>query len=125
MLADTPVYPVLPVADLERAKRFYKEKLGLRVLNDAIPGVVVFVAGKGTQLELYEHGATKADNTTCSFSVLDIVSTVRWLKERGVVFEEYDFYDFKTVDSIAVLGGNQAAWFKDTEGNIICIHQEG
>ena len=125
MLTNAPVYPVLPVADLARAKKFYQEKLGLKVLKDTIPGLVVFVAGENTQIQLYEHGATKADNTACTFYVSDIVTTVRELKERGVVFEEYDFYDFKTVDSIAVLGGNQAAWFKDTEGNIICIHQEG
>ena len=124
-LSNAPVNPVLPAADLARARKFYEETLGLSVLHDSTPGVVIFSAGGGTRLEVYEHGAPKAENTACSFAVTDIEDTIRELKDRGVTFEEYDMEDFKTVDSIATMGEERAAWFKDSEGNIVCLHQEG
>jgi predicted enzyme related to lactoylglutathione lyase len=123
-LSDAAVNPVLPAADLARARKFYEEMLGLSVLHDDMPNVVVFAAGEGTRLEIYAHGAPKAENTACSFAVKDIETTVQELKGNGVVFEEYDFEDFKTVDSIATMDGEKAAWFKDSEGNILCIHEE-
>ena len=124
-LSNAPVSPVLPAANLARARKFYEETLCLSVLHDSTPGVVIFSAGDGTRLEVYEHGAPKADNTACSFVVSDIEETLRELKDRGIVFEEYDYEDMKTVESIATMGEERAAWFKDSEGNIICIHQEG
>jgi predicted enzyme related to lactoylglutathione lyase len=123
-LSDAPVNPVLPAADLSRARKFYEETLGLSVLEETMPGVVIFSAGGGTRLEVYEHGAPKAENTACSFSVSDIEATVQELKDRGVVFEEYDMEDFKTVGGIATMGEQKAAWFKDSEGNIVCVHEE-
>ena len=123
MLTNAPISPVLPVADLLRAKNFYQDKLGLTPLPETLPGTATFGAGEGTRLELYEYGRPKGDNTAASFEVSDIAAIVRELKENGVVFEEYDFPDLKTVDSVATMGSMQAAWFKDTEGNILCIHQ--
>ena len=124
-LSLAPVNPVLPAADLARARKFYQEMLGLEVLRGTTSGVVIFAAGGSTRLEIYEHGPPKAENTACSFAVTDIEDTIRELKDRGVTFEEYDMEDFKTVDSIATIGDEKAAWFKDSEGNIICLHQEG
>ena len=123
MLTNSPVSSVLPVADMARAKEFYQDKLGLALLPESIPGTAEFEAGEGTRIQLYEHGLPKAENTAASFEVSDIAATVRELKDNGVTFEEYDFPDLKTVDSIATMGSMQAAWFKDTEGNILCLHQ--
>ena len=59
-----------------------------------------------------------------SFQAKDIVADVKALKQRGVVFEEYDMPGLKTVDSIASLGSLRGAWFKDSEGNILAIGEE-
>lgn len=124
MLADKKVVPALPAVDLERAKRFYREKLGLTIFKEN-PAEVMFACGAGTYLFIYERAATKADHTVAFFWVDDIQAEVTALKQKGVVFEEYDLPDLKTVDSIAKMGDTLSAWFKDTEGNILAVTQPG
>lgn len=123
MLTNVPVRPTLPVIDLNRAKKFYEEKLGLKVVGeDPSPGVTL-QAGGGTQLYIYQRAATKADHTAASFSVKDVEAEVKELKAKGVVFEEVSIPSMgvKTVDGVATFGELKAAWFKDTEGNILGI----
>ena len=121
MLTNAPVHSTLPVVDLDRAKRFYEEKLGLKVIRtDPSPGAVL-QAGQGTQLYIYQRAATKADHTAASFTVKDVEATVKELKTKGVVFEDIDTPSFKTVDGIATMGELKGAWFKDTEGNILGV----
>lgn len=52
-----------------------------------------------------------------------IEQVIAHLEGRGVVFEDYDFADLKTVSHVCVLGSDKAAWFKDTEGNYLCVHE--
>ena len=59
-----------------------------------------------------------------SFVVDDIVAEVRDLKARGVSFHDYDLPGFKTIEHVAIVGADKAAWFNDTEGNILCVHEE-
>jgi len=119
MLTNTPVHPTLPVVDLERARKFYEEKLGLKVIRtDPSPGAVL-QAGEETVLYIYQRAATKADHTAASFTVKDVEVTVKELKAEGVVFEDIETPSFKTVDGIATMGDMKGAWFKDTEGNIL------
>lgn len=66
---------------------------------------------------------TRAEHTALSFEVTNTAATVQELTGRGVNFEDYDYPGLKTVDKICVLGSERAAWFKDTEGNILCVHQ--
>jgi catechol 2,3-dioxygenase-like lactoylglutathione lyase family enzyme len=123
MLSNAEVHPTLPAIDLERAKKFYEETLGLKVLKeDPSPGML-FGASNGTAVYLYQRGATKADHTVAVFSVKDVEAEVKELKSKGVKFEEYDMPDMgiKTVDGIATMEGYKGAWFKDTEGNILGI----
>jgi catechol 2,3-dioxygenase-like lactoylglutathione lyase family enzyme len=120
MLNDSSTFPVLPAADLARATAFYRETLGLTVAFEA-EGGVAFTAGNGTMLFIYPHGATKAEHTVAGFMVDDLDSTVAGLRAKGVAFEEYDMPGLKTVDGIADAGGTKAAWFKDSEGNILSI----
>jgi len=123
MLGSAYVRADLPVVDLERARRFYAEKLGLKVLTeDPSPGIVLG-AGNGTAIYPYQRGATKADHTAAEFIVVDVEAEVKELKGKGVRFEEYDMPEMgiKTVDGIATMNGIKAAWFKDTEGNILAI----
>ena len=121
MLTNAPVHPTLPVVDLNRAKKFYEEKLGLKVVReDPSPGAIL-QAGDGTFLYIFQRGATKADHTAASFTVEDVEATVKELKAKGVVFEDINTPGFKTVDGIATMGELKGAWFKDTEGNILAV----
>lgn len=119
MLANAPIHPTLPVVDLARARKFYEDKLGLKMVReDPSPGAIL-QCGKGTMIYIYQRAATKADHTVASFIVDDVEATVKELKAKGVVFEEYDMPGLKTVDSIFTMGEIKGAWFKDTEGNIL------
>jgi hypothetical protein len=81
---------------------------------------------KGSQFALYPSaGAGTAQHTIAGWTVGDIEAEVGELRARGVVFEEYDLPNLKTVNGIAALGPNRAAWFRDSEGNILGIMQEG
>lgn len=123
MLANAPIITTLPVVDLERAKDFYKNKLSLTE-GSSMAGGVSFLAGNGTGIFLYQRAQTKADNTAASFQVSNIEEEVKQLKDKGVVFEQYDFPGLKTNDEgIATMEGTKSAWFKDTEGNILALTQ--
>lgn len=123
MLTKAEVHPTLPAVDLKRARKFYEGVLGLKVIKeDPSPGIL-FGAGSGTAIYLYQRGATKADHTEASFKVKDVEAEVKELKAKGVKFEEYNIpgMKIKTVNGIATFDGYKAAWFKDTEGNILAI----
>lgn len=124
MLNRAKVTTILPVIDLERAREFYVSKLGIEAGGLAPDGKFVLRAN-GTELALMpKPGGTKAEHTALSFKVDDVAAEIRALKARGVRFHDYDLPGFKTVDHIAVLGSEKAAWFSDTEGNILCLHQD-
>ena len=122
MLSDNPIFPVLPAADLARAKAFYTQTLGLSVQFESDAGVG-FTAGSGAMLFIYPYGQTKAEHTTAGFMVADVESVVAELRAKGLKFEEYDLPGLKTVNGIAEAGGVKGAWFKDTEGNTLSIAQ--
>ncbi len=121
MLTNTPLVTVLPAVDLNRVKKFYTEKIGLEV-SEEFPGGIFFKNENGSlNLYIYKRGPTKADHTVASFMVEDIEKEVSELKEKGVIFEEYNTPETKTVNSIATVEGGKSSWFKDTEGNIIAV----
>jgi catechol 2,3-dioxygenase-like lactoylglutathione lyase family enzyme len=123
MLSNSMVYPSLPAVDLKRARKFYEEKLGLKVVaEDKSPGIM-FQAGQNSYLYLYQRGATKADHTVAAFMVDNVESEVMNLKNKGVKFEDYNIPNMKikTVNGIATMEGMKGAWFKDTEGNILSL----
>jgi catechol 2,3-dioxygenase-like lactoylglutathione lyase family enzyme len=124
MLTQSPVTTMLPVKDLERARDFYLNKLGLEAIGPRPDGKFL-VRCNGTALALFpKPEGTKAEHTAVSFSVDDIVAAIRDLKGRGVVFHDYDMPGFKTIEHVAIIGAEKAAWFNDTEGNILCVHEE-
>lgn len=124
MLTQAPVTTMLPVKDLERARDFYQNKLGLEAIGPRPDGKFLLRAS-GTTLALFpKPEGTKAEHTAVSFIVDDIVAEIRDLKRRGVVFHDYDMPGFKTIEHVAILGAEKAAWFNDTEGNILCVHEE-
>lgn len=124
MLSDSTVTTMLPVRDMQRARNFYEGRLGLEPGGLRPDGKFVYRVGGSTLALFPKPEGTKADHTAISFRVDDIAATITALKHAGVVFEDYDFPDFKTIDHICVLGAEKAAWFKDTEGNYLCIHED-
>ncbi len=122
MLNKSPVAAILPAVDMMRAKQFYQQKLGLTIESEDPQGIK-FSSGDCTQLFVYPRPEpTKAEHTVAGWTVDDIEATVRDLRSRGVVFEHYDMPDLKTdAEGVATMGTTKAAWFKDTEGNILAI----
>lgn len=124
ILTDAAVTTMLPVKNLDRARAFYVDKLGMRAEGLAADGKFLLRAN-GTTLALFpKPEGTKADHTAVSFKVADIASAIRELKSRGVAFADYDLPGFKTVEHVCVLGAEKAAWFQDPEGNILCLHED-
>lgn len=125
MLTQAPATTILPVRNLERAREFYEKRLGLRPVGLQQDGKFLFGLGDGGTLALFpKPEGTKAEHTAVSFKVDDIVAEIRSLKAQGVVFEDYDLPGFRTEGHVCVLGSEKAAWFKDPEGNILCLHED-
>jgi predicted enzyme related to lactoylglutathione lyase len=123
-LNDCQITVLLPVKDIDRARRFYETQLALPAGVERPDGKVVYRCG-GTDIALFPRdGGTKAEHTAVSFRVDDISAAIAALQARGVVFENYDMPALKTVEHICVLGSEKAAWFTDPEGNILCLHED-
>ena len=123
MLKHAPIVPYIPVADVNRARRFYEGKVGLKP-REEYAGGVIYECGNGSWVFMYPSGGAGTSKASTAFwAVDDVVAEVAELKARGVVFEEYDLPGIKTVNSIATAGGAKTAWFKDSEGNILAVSQ--
>jgi len=124
MLANASVTTMLPVIDMARARAFYEQCLGLQPSGFRPDGKFLYHVGDSTLALFPKPEGTKAEHTAISFRVPDIAASILELKKTGVAFESYDLPDFKTVDHVCVLGAEKAAWFKDTEGNFLCLHED-
>ena len=123
MLKNAPIIPYIPVADLDRARKFYEQTLEFEPKEEG-EGGVFYESGKGSSFFMYiSEGAGTSKASTAFWDVEDVDSEVAELKARGVVFEEYDMPGMKMENSIATGGGAKAAWFKDSEGNILAVVQ--
>jgi predicted enzyme related to lactoylglutathione lyase len=122
-LSEATMSSVLPASDLKRARDYYERVLGIEV-EDA-PELRGFRGhARDSMFLVYETTATHGTATAAAFLVADLAAVVRELKDRGVVFEEYDMPGMKTVGGIADMGpGGKSAWFKDSEGNTLSIAQ--
>jgi predicted enzyme related to lactoylglutathione lyase len=119
MLKNAPVVPYIPASNIARARKFYEEKVGLVPREEITGGVVSAATGRTP----YSGGAGTSKASQAFWQVKDVEAEVAELKARGVTFEEYDMPGLKTVNGIATTGNNKAAWFTDTEGNIMAIIQ--
>lgn len=124
MLSNASVTTMLPVVDMARARAFYEGCLGLKPGGFKPDGKFVYVVGGATLALFPKAQGTKADHTAISFRVSNIAASIAELKRAGVVFEDYDLPGLKTVEHVCVLGAEKAAWFKDTEGNYLCLHED-
>jgi catechol 2,3-dioxygenase-like lactoylglutathione lyase family enzyme len=121
MLDRFRVYAVLPASDLQRARAWWQEKVGMAPKTED-PGGLWFACADGTWVVITPSAyAGTAQNTAASFTVTGIEELMQDLRGRGVVFEEYDLPDFKTENGLFAVHGYKAAWFKDSEGNIVEI----
>jgi len=121
MLQESPLYAYFPARDLERARKFYEQTLGLVPQQEMNGGVVYAFAG-GTAAFLYptpNAGTSKASQAF--WSVEDVDREIETLKGRGVTFEEYDMPGERSPAGAVIAGGAKAAWFKDSEGNILAL----
>jgi len=124
MLKDSTVTANIPAADLGRAREWYADKLGLTPSSEN-PGGMVYTTEGGTSFFVYEtEFAGQAGHTVAQLHVADVPAEVAELKARGVDFEHYDMPDVTWDGDVASLGDmGPAAWFKDSEDNILCIDQ--
>jgi len=123
MLQNAPMYAYIPARDLARARQFYETKLGLKPAQE-INGGVVYEFAQGTACFLYvtpNAGTSKASQAF--WSVADVDREIEALKAKGVVFEDYDMPGEKSASGAITAGGAKAAWFKDSEGNIMALIQ--
>lgn len=123
MLNSTPLTTNIVTTDIERAKTFYRDILGLDLKNDY--GPAVFFHAGGSPLFIYQRDApTKADHTVANWDVEDVHATAKWLTSQGIEMERYPGMDQDEL-GVASLGDGapEAAWFKDPDGNILGIVQ--
>ena len=130
MLKTGRVATRIPVQDLDRARAFYADKLGLEPSEER-PGGLLYRCASGVFALFVSAGASPGTFTQMGFEVDDLVATVAELRRRGVVFEKVDLPGLTTVDGIAEIEGNypskgsgeRAVWFRDSEGNMLGIGQ--
>lgn len=124
MLTQATMTTMLPVKNFPRALDFYLNKLGLAPIGPQLDGKFLLRCGGGGEIGLVpKPEGTKAEHTAAGFRVDDIAAEIRELKARGVKFYDYDLPGLKTVDHVCVCGAERAAWFGDSEGNILCLHE--
>lgn len=122
MLHDKDVTATIAVKDIERARHFYEEVVGLTPLPASEPGVVPFKSGASSVL-VYQSDFAGTNKATAATWMLDdeLEDTVRTLKGKGVSFEHYDMPGVTRQGDVHVTGKSRAAWFKDPDGNIIAL----
>jgi predicted enzyme related to lactoylglutathione lyase len=125
MLSDSKVEANIPAGDLTRARDFYADKLGLTPTEELPGEVLIYRTAGGTSFQVYRTDyAGQAGHTIAQWHVADIESEVRDLKAKGVSFEVYDMPGVQWDGEIASLEGlGRAAWFKDSEGNTMCLDE--
>jgi catechol 2,3-dioxygenase-like lactoylglutathione lyase family enzyme len=130
-LRDSNLATRLPAQDLDRARAFYADRLGLEPIDER-PGGLLYRVASGEFALFLSSGRAAGDHTQMAFEVEDLGATIAELRARGVVFEEYDAPGLRTRDGIAEIQGNypskgasgeRGAWFRDSEGNLLGIGQ--
>lgn len=124
MIANANVSAVLAVVDLDRARKFYEGTLGLEVVK-ANPYEIYYKSGN-TFISTYVSGYAGTNKaTTATWEVDSVEDEVQVLESGGIVFEQYDMEGTTREGGVHSMGDTKAAWFKDPDGNILCLHHEG
>ena len=121
MLKDRTCTATIPAADFDRAKAWYRDKIGLEPDDDS-PGGASYTCGQGTRFFLYpSEFAGTGKQTVLGWDTTDLDSDMDELRGRGVTFEEYDLPGLKTENGVADFGEGRGCWFKDSEGNTLAL----
>ena len=123
MLGKADALPMIAVKDIDRARKFYEDTLGLQT-KEAMGGEVLEVKSGDTVINVYRSeyaGTNKA--TALTFDVDDIEAEVRELKDKGVFFEQYDMPGLEKRGDLYVAEGMKTTWFKDPDGNILSLFE--
>jgi catechol 2,3-dioxygenase-like lactoylglutathione lyase family enzyme len=124
MLGKSQLTTIVPVVDLERAQKFYEGRLGVGPGERVADGGLRYRTGGGGFVLSPRQEPVRNPYTMMTFEVRDVEKEVKDLEGRGVAFEDYDLPNLKTVGHVCVMGSEKAAWFKDPEGNILCVHED-
>lgn len=124
MLADGTVFATVAVKDINNAKKFYSETLGLKQ-TDENPGGVTYQSGTGKLFVYQSPTAGSGQATVASWEVSDVEGAVEELKNKGVNFEHYQLPGVTREGDIHIMGAMKAAWFKDPDGNILSVSNAG
>ena len=116
------VVATIPVSDLDRARTFYGETLGLTLLWENVASIR-FRCGEVSELSTFRRPSTVAQHTLAHFEIADIEATVRELEAKGVEFVDYAEGPLKTTGHIAQVGPARGAWFRDPDGNFLGLRQ--
>lgn len=120
MLTDSTVFATIAVRNMQLAKEFYGQKLGLRQVDEN-PGGVMYESGTG-KLYVYASQTAGTNLATCAaWDVEDVAATASELEAKGVVFEHYDIPNTEVDGYIYTMGAQRVAWFTDPDGNILSI----
>lgn len=120
MLGKFNVFATVAVSDINNAKEFYGQTLGLEQ-TDENPGGVTYQSGTGKIFVYQSPTAGKNESTSASWEVEKIEDVVEELKSKGISFEQYDFPGGTREGDVHIMGGMKAAWFKDPDGNILSL----
>ncbi|HKT58852.1 MAG TPA: VOC family protein [Gemmatimonadales bacterium] len=121
MLGDNDAIATIPVRNIDVARSFYQDKLGLMAGPSEERGVLTCKSGASSMLVYESKYAGTNEATAATWAVDDVDGMVRSLKEKGVTFEHYDMPNMKREGDVHVSGSMKAAWFKDPDGNILAV----
>lgn len=123
MLGESSATPTIGVKDLNQARQFYEKKLGLTPLQEGDENVQLYKSGDGI-VEIYKSDFAGTNKSTAMTWALgdNLESEVKSLRDRGIEFEHYQMPEAKVEGDIHVMKDMKAAWFKDPDGNILCLH---
>jgi catechol 2,3-dioxygenase-like lactoylglutathione lyase family enzyme len=123
MLGDTKAFSGFAVDDVETARRFYADTLGIRATEEHGLLTLHLAGGDRPTLAYPKPGHTPADYTILNFPVADIEAALDALTARGVRFERYDGFD-QDERGIFRGGGPLIAWFRDPAGNVLSVIEQ-
>lgn len=124
MFEDARGAAVVAASDIQRARSFYENVLGLTPYDENLDAELVFYRLGGVPLMVYRSGyAGTAQNTVFALETDDLDRDMAALREKGVTFKDYDFPGLTTVDGVAEMEGERSSWFEDSEGNILALSQ--
>ena len=122
MLSSSKLIGFVPTKDSQKARAFYEGKLGFQFVSDD-QFALVMRAGETMIRIAKAQDFTPAPYTVLGWEVRDIEAIVRWLTQRGVVFEKYPFVQDRELGIWTTPNGDKVAWFKDADGNVLSVSQ--